>query len=203
MSGARTGNDGRWLWRAVRGIRPDRNPLRRRTDRLEACLLAGLFTAGAVATPFAAQAASHAAYQGALQARQEQLTTRHQVRAALTETAGPVGGYALTTAVLVPASWTSVQGVRRSGAVPARPESPAGTLVPVWTDANGYLASPPLVMSEVTGDADAARAGAVGGMAVLCVAGATAIRQLLNRRRMAAWEADWLATAPTWNRQRW
>ena len=29
------------------------------------------------------------------------------------------------------------------------------------------------------------------------------IRQLLNRRRMAAWEADWIVTAPAWNRQRW
>jgi hypothetical protein len=76
-------------------------------------------------------------------------------------------------------------------------------VVPVWTDPNGYLASPPLLMSEVTGDADAARAGAVAGVVVVCVAGAAATRQLVNRRRMAAWEADWLVTARTWNRQRW
>jgi hypothetical protein len=203
MSGGITGNDGRWLWRTVRGLRPDRNPLRRRTDRVEACLLAGLFAAGAAAVPFAAQAASRAAYLSALHARQEQLAGRHQVQAVLTEAAGHVGGYALTTAVLAKASWTSADGVRRSGEVPARPDSPAGTVVPVWTDPNGYLASPPLMMSEVTGDADTARAGAVAGVVVVCVAGAAATRQLVNRRRMAAWEADWLLTARTWNRQRW
>jgi hypothetical protein len=36
-----------------------------------------------------------------------------------------------------------------------------------------------------------------------CAAGVAAIRQLLNRRRMAAWEADWSVTEPAWNRQRW
>ena len=45
--------------------------------------------------------------------------------------------------------------------------------------------------------------GAIAGAAVVYIAGAAAIRQLMNRRRMAAWDADWVATAPTWNRQRW
>src|ERR1700753_1798194 len=44
MSGVRGGP---WLGRQVRGLRPDRNPLRRGTDRLETCLLAGLLAAAA------------------------------------------------------------------------------------------------------------------------------------------------------------
>jgi hypothetical protein len=40
-----------WLWRQVRGLRPDRNPLRRGTDRAETYLLAALFTAAVVGTP--------------------------------------------------------------------------------------------------------------------------------------------------------
>ena len=47
---------GRWL----HGVRPDRNPLRRTSDRVETYLLAGLFAALAAAAPFAAQSASHA-----------------------------------------------------------------------------------------------------------------------------------------------
>ena len=48
--------------RVLRGLWPDRNPLRRTTDRVETCLLAGLFVAAAAGAPFAAQAASHAEY---------------------------------------------------------------------------------------------------------------------------------------------
>lgn len=195
---------GSWLYRTVRGARPDRNPLRRGTDRVETCLLVGLFVTAVAGAPFAARAASHAAYVGALHARQEQLATRHQVRAVLTQAAPPVSGYALNTTVLTQATWTSVTGVRRSGEVPAEPGRPLGAAVTVWTDnGSGYLDSPPLTMTEAAGQADAAMVGAIAGTGIAYVAGACAIRQLLNRRRMAAWEADWLATAQAWNRQRW
>lgn len=194
---------GSGLARVIRGARPDRNPLRRGVDRLETGLLVGLFVALAAVTPFAARLAGHASYVSASQARQEQLADRHQVRAVLSEDAGPVGGYALSAYVLTEATWTSVTGVRRSGEVPAEPGSRQGTSVPVWTDGNGYLDSPPLASSEVGSQADAATTGVIVVAGVFYLAGAGAIRQLLNRRRMAAWEADWLVTAPTWNRQSW
>jgi hypothetical protein len=195
---------GRWLSRAVRGARPDRNPLRRGTDRLETCLLAGLFVAAAAGTPFAAEAASQAAFVNAQHVQQAQLATRHQVPATLTANAAPPSGYSLSVNVLTPATWTSIGGVRRSGEVPAAPGSLKGSVVPVWTDnTTGYLDSPPLTVAEVASQADAAMVGAIAGVAIVSLACAGAIRQLLNRRRMAAWEADWLATAPTWNRQSW
>jgi len=177
--------------------------LRRGIDRLETCLLVGLFVALAVLTPFAARLAGHASYLSALHARQEQLVTRHEVRAVLTDDAGQVSGYSLSAYVLTPATWTSVAGVRRSGEVPAEPGSRKGTVVTVWTDGSGYLDSPPLGVPEIASQADAAAAGVIVGAGVAYIAGAAAIRQLLNRRRMAAWDADWLATAQTWNRQRW
>ena len=189
--------------RVIRGARPDRNPLRRGIDRLETFLVVGLFVALAAVTPFAARLAGHTAYLSALHARQEQLVTRHQVRAVLDEVAGPVNGYSLSAYVLTQATWTSVGGVPRSGAVPAVPGSSKGTGVTVWTDANGYLDSPPLPLSEVANQADAATIGAVVAAGVIYIGGAAATRQLLNRRRMAAWDADWVTTAPAWNRQRW
>jgi hypothetical protein len=194
---------GCWLLRAIRGARPDRNPLRRGTDRLETCLLVGLFAVMAGVTPFAARLTAHAAYTSALHMRQEQLADRHQVQAVLTKNAGPVSGYSITAYVLTPATWTSVTGVHRSDEVPAEPGSHKGTSVTVWTDRNGYLDSPPLPASEVASQADAAMVGVIIAGGVIYIIGAAAIRQLLNRRRMAAWEADWLATAPTWNRQSW
>lgn len=195
--------EGCWLLRAIRGARPDRNPLRRGTDRLETCLLVGLFAVMAVVTPFAARLIGHASHAAALQVRQEQLANRHQVRAVLTRNAGPVSGYSLSAYVLTPATWTSVTGVRRSGEVPAEPGSRKGTSISVWIDRNGYLDSPPLDVSEAASQADAAMVGVIVAAGVVYITGAAAIRQLLNRRRMAAWDADWVATAPTWNRQSW
>jgi hypothetical protein len=192
-----------WLFRAVRGARPDRNPLRRRTDRLETCLLAGLFVAAAAGAPAAVPAAGHTWYADATHARQEQLAARHEVTAVLAQSAGVIGGYTLTSQVPALASWTSAGGARRAGDVPAAPGSPPGTLVHVWTDDSGYLVSPPLTVTEVADQADAARVAAIGGIVVGCMAGTLAIRQLLHRRRMAAWDSDWLATARVWNRQTW
>ena len=201
--GQAPGREELWLCRAVRGVRPDRNPLRRRMDRLESCLLAGLFVAAAAGAPLVAQAAGRAWYADAAHMRQGQLAARHEVTAVLARPAGIMGEYTLTSQVPTLASWPSTGGARRAGDVPAVPGSPAGTLVRVWTDDNGYLISPPLTVTEVADQADAARVAAVGGIIVGCMASTLAIRQLLNRRRMAAWEADWVATARVWNRQTW
>jgi hypothetical protein len=195
---------GSWLCRAVRGARPDRNPLRRGTDRLETYLLVGLFAAAAAGAPFAAQAASHACYVNALHVQQEQFATRHQVPAVLTQNAVPATGYSLSGNVLTPATWTSAAGVHSSGEVPAAAESPKGTTVTVWTDdASGSLDSPPLTAAEVASQGDAAMVGTITGIAIAYLAGAGATRQLLNRRRMAAWDADWVTTAEAWNHQSW
>jgi hypothetical protein len=166
--------------------------------------MVGLFAAAAAGTPFAAEAASHAAYLNALHVQHEQVTTRQQVPAVLTQDAAPPSGYSLSVSVLTPATWTSVGGAHRAGEVPAPPGSPKGTAVTVWTDnATGNLDSPPLTVAEVASQADAAMVGAIAGTGIVSIAAAGAIRQLLNRRRMAAWDADWRATAETWNHQSW
>jgi hypothetical protein len=195
---------GWWMSRVIRGARLDRNPLRRGIDRLETCLLALLFIALAVGAPFAVRAASNAAYVGALQARQQEMVTRHQVQATLSSDAAAPSGYGLPAYVLVPATWTSLVGVHRSGDVPALPGSPKGTPVTVWVDdSTGYLDGPPLTVSEAASQADAIMVGVIVASGIAAVCGAAAIRQLVNCRRMAAWEADWVTTAPAWNRQRW
>jgi len=194
----------RWLWRQVRGLRPDGNPLRRRIDRAETFLLGGLFVASAAIAPFAAHAASHAAYEGALATQQEQLATRHQVEAALTATArGDVTGYTLTAAVPASATWTSVTGLHKSGLVLAQVGSPKGTEVTVWTDQQGDLVSPPLATAQVVSQRDAATIGAVAGMIVMSLGAGGVIHLVLYRRRLAGWDKDWLVTARTWNRQSW
>jgi hypothetical protein len=193
----------RWPGRLVRGLRPDRNPLRRRSDRVETYLLAGLFVATAAGAPFAAQAASQAAYSGALRAEQTQLATRHQVRAVLTQTAGSNGAYTLSAEVPVPATWTSATGVRRTGMILALEGTPKGSQVSLWADNQGNIVSPPLLPAQVAGQGDVAALGTSVGIAVLYLCEAGIVRYVVNRRRMAAWETDWAVTAQVWNRQRW
>jgi len=192
---------GRWCVRAVRGLLPDGNPLRRGSDRVEAYLLAGLFAAAVAGAPFAAHAAGQAAYDGALHAEQVQLAARHQVRAVLTQAAGSAAG--LSSYVPVQATWTSVTGVRHAGDVLALPGSPKGSAVTVWTDGAGNLTSPPLQPSQVAGQADLATLGALGGVTALWLCATATVRYAVTRRRMAAWAADWEVTARKWNRQRW
>ena len=51
-----------WAVRAVRGLWPDRNPLRRTVDRAEAGVVAALAVAFLAGAPLAAVAAGHYAY---------------------------------------------------------------------------------------------------------------------------------------------
>ncbi len=193
-----------WVRRHARGLLPDRNPLRRRTDRVEAYLLAGLIVTAAVGAPLAAQAASRAAYASALSIQREQLATRQPVKARLTENAGSsTNGYTLSEDVPTSATWTSATGLLKSGRGLARNGSPEGSVVIVWATRGGQLASPPLTNAQVDGQGDAGALGAVAGVVVAFLTGTGVLRYVLYRRRMAAWEADWLLTAPTWNRQRW
>jgi len=189
--------------RVLRGLRPDRNPLRRTCDRVETYLLAGLFLASAAAAPFAAQAASRAAYAGALRAQQEQLATRHLVPAELTQVTAVSNAGDLSAYVPVQATWTSVTGVRRAGQLVAQAGSKVGSTVTIWTDAAGNLVTPPLLDSQVAGQGDMAAVGVVSGLGALYLCEVAIVRRVVNRRRMAAWDADWVVTARVWNRQRW
>lgn len=195
---------GRWHVRVIRGLWPDRNPLRRAADRAQVYLLAVMFVVAAAGAPFAALVASHAAYAAALRAEQAQQAGTHEVRATLTEAAGSTDSAGVVSP-LVPAeaSWTSVTGVARTGEVLAPPGTPRGGAVTVWTDAAGQLSSPPLQPSQVAGQGELAAAGAITGIALLYLGAAVIVRHVLYRRRMSAWEADWVVTARAWNRQRW
>jgi len=190
----------------MRGRRPDRNPLRRTSDRVETYLLGGLLAAGIAGAPFAAQAADHVTYAALLRAGHVQRATRHQVRAELLESAGnttSVNGYEFDIRIPVQARWTTVTGATRTGQLMVPAGSPRGATVTVWTDSSGGLVDPPLQPGQMADQADLAAAGAVAGIGILYLCETVIVRQVLNRRRMAAWDADWALTEPMWNRQRW
>jgi len=134
--------------RAVRGVWPDRNPLRRTLDRVEAAILAGLAVAFLAGAPVAAVTAAHvAAVIGAHTAQAQR--SWHQVAAVLLADV-PGSGYGRYGPV-VRACWAVPGGRARTGTVSAPPGARAGSTVPVWVDASGNLAkAPPLRLAQVT-----------------------------------------------------
>jgi hypothetical protein len=192
------------LRRFIRGIRPDRNPLRRRSDRIEAYLLAGSLAAAIAAAPFAARLAGEAGHEAAARTQHSQLASRREVRAVLLQSvSGTAAGYSFQTVFPARARWTVPGKGARTGLVGVPAGTPEGTTFDVWINTAGQLTTPPLAATQVAGQADLASAAAVTGIAIVYLCEAVAVRQVLTRRRLAAWDAEWAVTGPAWNRQRW
>lgn len=128
-----------WLWRWRR------NPLRRRSDALEAWIMltAWAFTVlgGAVTGLAASQAVEH----GLALDR----ARWHGVPARLTEDAPDLSETESGAGVVwAKVRWTAPDGTRRSGRVRVYAGTPAGTPVTVWTDPEGRLVTRPTTAAE-------------------------------------------------------
>jgi hypothetical protein len=185
------------LRRKLREFWPDRNPLRRRWDRAEAVIVAGLLAAFVIVGTLAALVTGRWAYEGALRARDAELDTFRQVPAVLLTTASEQPDLYYASAK---AWWRAPDGVRHTGQVSSLAGSPAGTTVKVWVNAAGRLADPPLQPTQMQGQAVVTAMMAVMAVAaVLWSAGLTA-HYMAHRRRMAAWDDEWRAFGPKWSR---
>lgn len=195
---------GNWLGRVIRGIRPDRNPLRRKSDRAETFILAGSLAVAIAAAPFAAGVAGEAGHAAALRAERGELASSHEVKAVLLQSApDAAAGYPLGSEFPVQARWSPPGGRDLTGQLMVPAGTPKGTAIDVWVDSAGRLTGPPLQPSQVAAQADLASAGAIAGIALLYLCEAVVVRRVLVRRRLAAWDAEWAVTEPAWNRQRW
>jgi hypothetical protein len=183
-----------WLRRRLWGLWPDRNPLRRGCDRVEAAILAGLVAAFILGGPLAALTVGQWAYDTALRTEHADQAARQQVAAVLLTTAS---GWPTATAR---ARWTAPGGARRTGWVPAPPGAPAGMSVRVWVDSAGRPAEQPLRHSQVEGQAVMAAVAAVFALALLLGGAGFFARRVADRRRLAAWDAKWRTTGPKWSR---
>jgi hypothetical protein len=185
-----------WLGRLARGLRLDRNPLRRGSDRAETAMLGVLLAAFLAGAPFAAQAAGSWTYATSIREAQVQQATLRQVPATLLQAASS------NISNEANARWKAPDGQVRTGQIFAPSGAPAGSTVMVWVNQAGQLTDSPLQRSQVTGRADMARALAVAALAaVLGIVGLVG-RWALDRRRLTAWDAEWLATEPRWSSRR-
>jgi hypothetical protein len=186
--------------RFLRGRRPDRNPLRRTTDRFETAVAAGLIAAFCAAAPFAAHAAAAATVASQRQTRAQQ-ASYHQVTAVLLNDADSIGSFMIGAGTQASARWTAPDGRAVSGQVPAAVNAKAGSTELIWTDQSGQFAIP-MTQSQYATRADLAAAGAVTGLALTLLFAGLGVHTALDRRRIAAWDADWRVTGPRWTSRR-
>ena len=191
-----------WLARLLRGRRLDRNPLRRGSDRAETVVLGALLAAFLAAAPFAAHAAGSWAHASAVRDAQAQRASLHQVTATLVRAAPVLSSYGSASDFAVEARWRAPDGRVRTGELLVTATMAAGRSTRIWVDRTGRLTGPPLSRDRVTGRVQLAVGVAVGGLAVLLIVAAWLVRGGIDRRRMAAWDADWLANGPRWSPRR-
>jgi len=183
------------LGRFIRGWRPDRNPLRRPSDRLETAVLAVLVIVFLAAAPFVALAAGSWTLATARHAQLAEQASSYQVPARVLKLDSPGSIYGDPQAQ---ARWTAHDGKVVTSEIPVPLDTTVGSTQQLWTTANGQLTNPPLVNSQVTGQAYFADGLAVFTLAVLLTITGQVTRWTLDRRRMAAWDTEWRAAGPRW-----
>jgi hypothetical protein len=183
--------------RFLRGWRLDDNPLRRAYDRAETLVLIVLVTLFVTGAPLAAPACGAWAHAMAQRAEVAQAASISQVSAVVLATPAPVVGYGDFVS-MAKARWTAPDGAVVTGMVPVTVGASIGAKLRMWVTRDGQQAAQPLNNSQV---ASLAVLGQITGVAALAAALALAgalARWLLNRRRLAGWDADWQATEPRW-----
>ena len=189
-----------WLGRLAHGLWLDRNPLRRRSDRAETAMLGVLLTVFLAGAPVAAHAAGSWTYATSAREAQAQQAARHQVPATLLQSAtlSSIGGGGAEAQ----ARWRAPDGQVRTGQIFVSGSALAGSTVMVWTNQAGQVSESPLQQSQVTGRTVMAQVIAVAALAVTLIIVGWAAHWALERRKLAAWDAEWLATEPRWSPRR-
>lgn len=189
----------RW-WRRF-GV--DRNPLRRRSDRVEAVALIGAAVIALVAIPLAFNVHT-AAYQAGARASAERTATAVQTTAVLLEDGrGHTAELVVRVPVpkpMVPAAWLGPDGMTRTGLVEVTPGASAGDRVPVWMDRNGSVVDAPATPVDVTVDAVVAAVGTGLGWLLLVRVIFAVVRWVLDRRRFTAWGVEWERVERKWRK---
>ncbi|MFF0223015.1 hypothetical protein [Streptomyces sp. NPDC004629] len=189
----------------VRGRHRRGNPLRRRSDVVEAWTALGVAVLLVVGVPLAGVWAGRWAHDEAAAIAAVQRADRHTVRARV------VGGAALP----LPATEDGQAGARRAmvrwtepGArertavarVPAGART--GQVVDVWFDSRGRGVGAPPDDTAVRQHGVVVGMCAAGGAAAVILLGHGVARRVALRHRLTEWEREWARTGPDWSRGR-
>jgi hypothetical protein len=189
MAGTRLGRTTQsWRWR--------RNPLRRRSDVVEAWIVLAAWVIALVGSVLAGLVAASAVDRNLAQQRVQ----RHPVSAVVTANVTPDpsaqsldGGHAWATV-----SWKAPDGSTHQARTAVPPGAAEGTRVTVWTDGKGRPVTKP--MSGGDAAFQSAWTGVLVAMATAgAVAGCTQLaRARLEHRRLNQWAEEWERVDTRW-----
>ncbi|MCX4911092.1 hypothetical protein [Streptomyces sp. NBC_00878] len=184
-----------WRWR--------RNPLRRRSDVLEAWTALGLAILLCVGGPLAGIAAGWWAYDEARATAAVQRTERHRVRAEVTQhvpAAVPTSEGEAQPTYRVTVRWAEPGEPPRTD----KARVPAGTRIGdrtyIWLDDEGQTVPAPADSTAVWQYTVTAGACATGLVAAGVLVTYVVVRRVATRHRLAEWEEEWTRTGPEWRR---
>ena len=192
----------RWLKLAHRlGRHP--NPLRRRSDILEAWLLPAACAAFLLLGPLIAVLAGTWVHAENAAVQRAEQSWRPVPAVLLRAAPGPevTDHGANTWYESALARWT-VDGRTRVGDIPVPAGSSAGSTQTAWLDAAGRVQMPPLTPAQLGDATVTAVLIALTGLAVVIGILTVLVKWLLDRRRLASWGTAWLAVEPRWSHQR-
>lgn len=194
------------LRRARRSAGFDRNPLRRRIDRVQSWTTLALVLVLLLGGPLLAWQAGASTFRTSVRTEQAQRAARISGHAVALEAAQDqvvaVTGQAVTAPrVPVRARWTAPDGTVRTGVIDVAAGTPAGATVPLWTDRRtGDPTTAPRQRDESLGAAMLAGLLVTIGMIMLVGTAVAVLRYRCDARRMAGWQDEWQRIEPLWSR---
>ncbi|MEW2075291.1 hypothetical protein ACH4FA_21705 [Streptomyces sp. NPDC017966] len=183
-----------WRWR--------HNPLRRRTDTLQAWFGLGALIAVLAVAPVAAVLVGDTARRHYEDTARHQNLTRYETDATLVRDAPrhpePGSDEEKKTRYPVEVRVVTREGRTRTARAEVQPGLTAGNTVRVWVTADGEVTDPPLTRKEVRSRTLGWALLAAIGVALTGAAAHALTGLALRRRNLADWDTAWAETAPRW-----
>ncbi|MGW3031849.1 Rv1733c family protein [Streptomyces sp. NPDC001178] len=179
-----------WRWRS--------NPLRRRSDVVEAWIVLAAWTAATAG----AVAAGMVGAQAAQRVVNEDRADRRPVSAVVVKTVAGSGRDLVTGVrydrVLATVRWSDGKGKVRTGTVDVKPTAKPGSEVRAWTDGRGRLVSAPVNAEEAATRVVLAGTGVGLATGLTVLGGGRLVRLRVQRRATERWGAEWERVEREW-----
>ncbi|MYR43010.1 DUF3592 domain-containing protein [Streptomyces sp. SID5910] len=188
----------------VRGWRWRRNPLRRRSDVVEAWTALVVAVLLIVGAPLLGAVAAVTAQGQAQKVAAQQRAERHRVQATVVDrtpaslSSVQTGGQTYQATV----RWTTPGGDTRTTTSRVPAGARPGDVIGVWLDTRGRSVPPPAGDAAVWEHTVTVGAFTTLGAALTVLLGHCVVHRTALRRRMGEWERDWARTEPQWTHRR-
>ncbi len=180
--------------RTCRRVGLDRNPMRRREDRLQLAVAAVLTLLFLIVAPLLSMAVGGRIYQTEDRVARAEAARLHEVDATVLEV-GKAPLYAPITPAKV--QWRDGDGATHTSDYQATGVVKAGATVKIWLDGSGKVTEPPS-STRALSKALLITTGMVFGIAVFFGCGYALLHRALDRRRARLWEAEWATVERVW-----